>query len=346
MGTDIEVRHIRYPWVDYCEYIGPEGYLWSSGNRLYSSETVDGELTLVAEIPVDAKLKPFLRTRLTRRLARQSFTEAIPVDGFDRIFFAYDRSVGIISNGEVSILGGRAVESRLLRNGAACLPNGDIVFGDYWSNADRSPVHLYRLKSGADEVYIDHVFPAGYVRHVHSVRWDVAAERVVVATGDVGAESRIVTFDAEVENARTIAEDGESARAISVLFNDRSIYYGTDAEFRANTIRKMDRNSGVVSDIAQVNGPVFYSAPFRDGWLFGSTAEMCPSQMSPEAILYYLDPSSDTVQEVARFRKDALPLKLFQLGTIAFPRVKDAGRPLVLSGTALRGLDGSLVAVY
>lgn len=345
MVKKVEFSELRWSGVETCEYIGPAGYLWSKGNKLFWSDSTNSSPEFFAAVPCDPAYQPFLKNRLGRRLARQSFTEVIPLDGLSRIFFAYDRSIGLIEDGNVSFLGGRSRQTRLLRNGAARLPNGDILFGEYWSNPKREPVSVYRYNSSSSSLEVAFTFAAGEIRHVHSVNWDPYSERVYVACGDVGAESRIISFKADMSDMQVLVEGDEGARSISLLFDGGNIYFGTDAEFRQNSIRKYSRKTGQLSDIAEVNGPVFYSAPWGEGWLIASTAELCPSQTSPEAILYYLDRSDDSVTRIVSFKKDRLPKGLFQLGTISFPRVEGAPKSIAISGNALRGMDGRVVVV-
>lgn len=226
------------------------------------------------------------------------------------------------------------------------LPDGSVVFGEYFDNAKREAVRLYRAQLGTAEVAEIYRFVPGAVRHVHSVRWDPISKRAIVCTGDLDSECGILAFDPKFQTYTTLGGGSEVWRAISPQFAPEAIYFGTDAQFTPNRLMRYDRATGALGELAQVNGPVFYSAALPGGWIFATAAELCPSQTSPEAILYYIDASSEAVHILARFEKDRLSTRYFQFGIFNLPLSDTPQSRLPISGVALKGLDAKFVELH
>lgn len=341
-----EVPHLQWlprTRVETCEYIGPDAVYWSRGPELYVSDDLDSPMRRLARLPRSFLRRFLATTRLGRRLARETFYNILPLsDG--SLFYTYATEIGFISpEGRITPLGGRARVHRVLRDGAAVLPDGSVVFGEYFDNGAREAVRLYRAQLGEREVREVYRFAPGEVRHVHSVHWDSVMARAIVCTGDLDTECRIMAFDPEFQSSITLGEGSEDWRTISPQFASEAIYYGTDAEFSPNRLIRYDRATGALRELAQVNGPVFYSAALPGGWIFATTAELCPSQTSPEAILYYIDAATEDVHILARFEKDRLSTRYFQFGILNLPLSVTPQARLPISGVAIKGLDAKFM---
>ena len=340
---NVEIRPYRRGKVETCEYISPDKIYWSRGPVLLSSDTLDGQLNQVCRLRRPLLGRVLSCVRLGRRLARETFYNVLPM-GDGSLFFSYGTEIGLVlPDGTIRYLSGRARKHRILRGGVARLPDGALVFGEYFDNAERDAVHLYRLTPGADRVEEIHRFAPGAVRHIHSVRWDDVSKRAVVSTGDIDSECRILAFTPNFSEHTVLGQGTEDWRTISPQFSEDAIYFGTDAQFSQNRLFRYDRSSETLSPLADVNGPIFYSVAFGNGWVFATSAELCQSQTSPEAILYYIDSETNTVIEIDRFQKDRLPTRYFQFGMLNFPIVECDIDTLPVSGTALSGLDGQFV---
>src|SRR5207247_9039815 len=122
-----------------------------------------------------------------------------------------------------------------------------------------------------------------------------------------------------VNTFEVIGGGNETRRCVILLFTDESLYYATDAEFRQNSIYRMDRKSGARLVVQEVDGPVYYSASVRNDLFFAVAAELCPSQTSPSTTLWNIEPAGVCTQ-IASFRKDSLPVKFFLAGNLSFPQ--------------------------
>jgi hypothetical protein len=325
--------------VEYCEFVDDDIYYWSKGNKLYRSEGRSGNADLFAEVPIQNGLKSFLNYfSLGRRLARLQFYNVVPLSNGE-VFFTFADEVGLITtSNKVSLIPGRLRKSKVLRNGIARLPDGSLIFGEYFSNSDRSAVNIYRFRPGENSVELAYSFEAGEIRHVHSVRYDQVTDRVLVCTGDLPAECRILSFSTDFDDFQILGCGSEAWRAISIFCMEDSIYFGTDAQFSQNYITKYCRQSRKLVKLAAVNGPIFYGTYDGKYLYFFSSVENCPSQTTPTANVYKLDLDGESVQLIAEFHKDIWPRKLFQMGIIVPPNYLGNGVEVYMSGISLSDL--------
>ena len=86
----------------------------------------------------------------------------------------------------------------------------------------------------------------------------------------------------------TVGEGDETWRAVSMVFTEDSIYYGTDAEYRANQIYRIDRKTGERESLGEINGTVFYSKRIGENLYFTTTAENAPAQTENVASIWCL----------------------------------------------------------
>jgi hypothetical protein len=333
----------------YCiEWAEQGNYILSKRNRLYHAESLGGPLTFIAEIDAPLYKKFASRFRLGQRLLRFMVTNVIPLrDG--GIFVSFDKSVGIVRDGVYRALAGLVRPCRILRSAVAMDANGDLYFGEYLANDERGEIRIYRLRSGADSLEVAYTFPAGEIKHIHGIYFDRITSELYCLTGDAPSECRILKTKDGFRSIETVGSGDESWRAVSMLFEEDAIYYGTDAEFRSNNIYRFERSTGERTDLGSVSGTVFYSKRFGGNLFFATTAENAPSQEENVAAIYVVDPSrvgddnktvagdsvgsdsvaGDTVAgegvafskpvEIARFPKDIWHPTLFMFGTIHFP---------------------------
>jgi hypothetical protein len=332
------VRNFDCAVAEACEYIGPEGVYWSKGPNLYRSDAVDCPLTKHAVLPLSLRNKVLSATRLGRRAARLTFYNVLPMnDG--SLFYSFGKEIGFIKDGIAKQIKGRGRNSRILRGGCARLPDGSVVFGEYMDNAGRDVVNVFRVTAGCECVETVYSFAASEIRHVHAISWDAISQKAILTAGDIDNECRIVAFDPGFNTHEILGIGDENWRAVSLQFAQDAIYFGTDAQYRTNHLYRLDRASNTLKVLQEVNGPVFYSASVPNGFVFCTTAELCPSQTSPEAILYFIDKETETVSILARFAKDKMSEKYFQLGIINMPICAAPVLQLPISGTALSQLD-------
>lgn len=319
------------------EWAEPGRYIFSYRDLLFQGDGIDAPRRMLAKVRAKPLRSLLSRLRPAQRLLRFMFYNVVPLaDG--SIFYTFDKSVGVIRDGVARGLGGLSRPARVLRAGCTADADGDVYFGEYIANDRREPLNIYRYRPGASSLEVAAKLPPGFARHIHGIYFDRFEGRLVALTGDLPHECRFVVSSDGFANCEVLYEGDESYRAVSILFDEEAIYYGTDAERRANIIYRIDRSTGLRTALGEVNGTVFYSKSFAGHLIFATTAENAPSQKRNAAELWATDGSSPP-ECIASFDKDHWPGGLFMFGTIHFPFANDLDDRLYFSLVGVRG-DG------
>jgi len=150
---------------------------------------------------------------------------------------------------------------------------GQVWFGEYGvDRATDSRVLVGREDGTRWEVA--YTFPRsgrpGGVRHVHGVQVDPYTGRIWAVTGDRPDESRIGWLGGE-GGFTTAGTGSRHWTAVSLMFTERSVLWGTDALREPCGVFRWDRGTGATEQIAELGGPVFHSAVLADGRLLVAT---------------------------------------------------------------------------
>ena len=311
-----EVKELRGFTVEWAE---DGNYILSRRNTLFHRIAPPHTQSIRKLATIDAPLwKTYAsRFRLAQRLLRFMVTNVVPLANGD-IFITFDKTAGLIRGGKYQTLGGMERPCRVMRSACAVDVNGNIFFGEYLANEERGEMRIYKYSPGSDKLETAYVFPAGSIRHIHGIYFDPFTKYLFCLTGDDDHECRIIRTADEFKTTETIGEGDETWRAVSLVFGESSIYYGMDAEFRANNIYKLDRETLGKQSLGEVNGTVFYSKQIGDELFFATTAENAPAQTENVAALWHVSPDG-ALTEIVRFEKDRWHKTLFMFGTIHFP---------------------------
>ena len=314
-------------------------------NRLYSVEKIGGNPTFIGEVPFSPVERTLSFTRLGQRFLRTMFYNVLPL-GNGRWFATFARRIGVLSpDGWTEVRLPRP--SRVLRGGAAIAPDGSIWFGEYWDNAKRRSMSLYRWERGSASAEVAYEFDRGSIYHIHSVSWDPYRNSLICLTGDRDGECRMLISPDGFRTVDVIGAGSEDWRAVSIVSVPDGWLYGTDAEFQTNVIAHVEAASGSRRVLDRVDGPVYYSRAWGAGALFAVTAERCAIVPEPQAVLLRI--AQDSVRPLARFKKDIndsiLAWKLFLPGTLNFASGPGAVGHCFVSGVALRDLDEQVLVL-
>ena len=328
-----ELRGLQIEWLE------PGRVIVSRRNRLYQAASLEDRFEPLATLPVPAWKRAVAQLRLGQRALRQLFYNVIPLDG-ERLFVTYDRSVGCFEGGRFRPVEGLARPCRVLRGSAAVDAAGDVYFGEYLPNVERSPIRLYRVRPDEARAECVHTFPQGGVQHVHGIYRDPLDDALWCLTGDVEGECRFLRSGNGFESFETIGAGDETWRALSPIFTDDAIYYAMDAEISKNRVFRFERATGARTELGGIDGPVYYTVHRDEDYFFAVTAELCPSQEGRNATLWHYRPGPDAeLAPMLRIEKDRWPIQLLP-GTLHFP--SGAGLPgrFFFTGVALAGADG------
>lgn len=328
----VEIPELKGYVVEWSE---PGNYLLSRSNVIYRSPDLKPPFERIAEFPASLWRKIAAVSRLGQRLIRFSSNVVMPVGG-NEIFVSFDREIGVIRDGVLRKLSGLKRPCRILRSGAAVDSDGPVYFGEYFGNPEKDAVNVYRYTPGADRIEVAHTFSPGEIRHIHGIYRDPFDESLVCLTGDDPSECRMLRTRNGFSTIELIGQGDESWRAVSAIFDHDMIYYGTDAEYRTNTIYRFDRLTGDRSELGNVSGTVFYSLTFGGGKFFTTTAENAPSQVENVAALWRLT-ENDQLTRVVSYPKDRWHTILFGFGTIFLPHADSPLTRLFFSVYATTG---------
>lgn len=310
------------------EWAETDNFYLSRRNELFHATSLKPPFKKIAT--ADA---PFWKTtaghfRLVQRLLRFAVTNVILLKNGD-LFVAFDKTVGIVRDKKYRTLKNLVRPCRILRSACGIDGNSDVYFGEYIDNATRGAMRIYRYTPGADALEVAYIFPPNTIRHIHGIYFDDYTASLFCLTGDVDEEC---CFWQSFDGFKTIEKVGagdETWRAVSVLFDDKSFYYGMDAEHRTNHIFKVNRATLERKSLGEVNGTVFHSIKMGADLFFTTTAENAPSQTENVAAVWHID-ADDNLQNLVSFKKDRWHPTLFMFGKIHFPFVNRLENELYL----------------
>lgn len=328
------------------EWASESKLIVSCGRALHECDVHGESYRLLGEIPRPIGVRAVSAIRLGQRLLRELYYNVVPLrDG--RLFVTYGREVGIIADGKFSALQGVVRPARILRGGCALDADGSVYWGEYFDNAHRGEIHIYRWDPVGNRASVVYTFPPGAIYHVHAVHSDPTDGSLLCLTGDRTTECRFLRSRDGFTSVETIGAGDESWRFVSLVPRQRDWLVATDAEFRQNQIALIDRETRVRTPIVETVGPVYYSAHVGNVSFFGSSAERCDVQPDPRAVLYAV--CGEAVTTIQSFEKDLgksrLLWRLFLPGTLHFPSNGGVGRSLYVSGIGVRGLDARVMRV-
>lgn len=301
------------------EWAEPNNFYLSRRNRVFHSTALKPPFDSVATINAPFWKNAAGKFRLAQRVLRFMVTNVLPLNNGD-LFVTFDKSIGIVRNGKYQTLKGLNRPCRVLRAACAIDKNGDVFFGEYLANTERGEMRIYKYRQGSDTIETAHVFPPSSIRHIHGLYFDAFTDSIFCLTGDDDKECCFwQSFDG-FKTTEIVGEGDETWRAVSILFDKKSFYYGMDAEYRTNHIYKVDRETMQRTSLGEVNGTVFYSKQIGKNLFFTTTAENAPSQTENVAALWHVD-ENDRLEKLIAFEKDRWHPSIFMFGTIHFPYV-------------------------
>jgi hypothetical protein len=152
--------------------------------------------------------------------------------------------------------------------------DGAIYYGQYFRNWEHDSVFVYRSMDDGKNWEIVYQFNPGEIRHIHSLQFDPYTKTLWIATGDRDSECMIGYSTDKRVNFQKIGSGSQRWRAVSLLFTEEAVFWGTDSPENQNWIYRWDRETQDVKQICEVDGPIYYSTKLSDGTLImGSAAE-------------------------------------------------------------------------
>ena len=205
----------------------------------------------------------------------------------------------------------KTMGSRPLR---ICCDGNTIYYGEYRSNPERTPIHIWKSTDGGHHWQIHQKFQG--IRHIHGIFKDPYDDSFWVTVGDEDDEAAIWRYNSDWEAGEKIFSGSQLARVIDLLFDDREIVFGTDAPEGQNWIMRYLRSTGETQKVAPVKGPVFHARTCGGLQFFSTAREPSKTNQVDDIEVLYLD--GDGPKVLQTFRKDVWSMKYFQHGQASF----------------------------
>lgn len=230
-----------------------------------------------------------------------------------------------------------------------------IAYGEYFANSNDEGVRIWLRHNG--EWKSMYTFPAGTVKHIHGIVPDAVNNRVYVLSGDCDEESAIWEFRNNFREFRKLVGGTQICRSCVAFPWKGDLVYATDTPLELNAICRLDMDSGQITKIADISGPVIYGTRLGEDMVFATSVEPDSRVKGLRYLLsgrrgagvkdwrshIYIGNPDKGFSCVLSAWKDMLPMGLFQFGTFQFPPSSDGA--VYATGQSLTKYDGKTVEI-
>lgn len=206
-----------------------------------------------------------------------------------------------------------------------------VYFGEYFSNGNKDEVNIYH-RNETGNWGIVYTFKRGEIRHIHNLIYDEYRDAIIVLTGDSDSESKIIIFRNNFKSFETLLSGSQTNRSCFGFALKSGFVFATDTPLEKNSVFYYDFGKNTLEKISNISGPVIYGA-FIEGLSLGFfSTSVEPDSRMHGALYNKLGPGVNdhyshlycikkdlTVFEILKFKKDILPMKIFEFGNIQIP---------------------------
>lgn len=220
-------------------------------------------------------------------------------------------------------------------------PDNTVYFGEYFGNANKEQVHIYKTEDSGKTWTIAYTFPKGSINHIHGIFHDTFTNRIWVTTGDIDNECMIGYTDNNFVTFTPVLKGGQQYRACFLLFFEDSIVYATDSQYIKNTINIINRQTLEIEKVHEISGSGIYGGQSGSFCYVSSTIE--PSKVNTEQYSHlYISFNGREWNDISKYKKDIWHKSAFQFGSIQFPRYNSDkfNGEVIFSGRALKQIGG------
>ena len=238
-----------------------------------------------------------------------------------------------------------------------CECDGRIYWGDYGINVVHEPINIY-CYDGKSKVEIVYTFPQGDVIHVHNIFLDESNSHFWVLMGDNEAKAGIYKASLDWKVVTPVKVGQQVYRAVVGFPYKGGILYATDSVDFDNYLRIIDKY-GTEKVLSAINGSCIYGGETNDYFLFSTTVEpkagagfkhifenrLGGGIKSWDVHLLAVSKKDLSIRLVKQFRKDWLPMVLFQYGRVRFAGGQNRNNSVWCSPVACKKYDGKTIKI-
>jgi hypothetical protein len=135
---------------------------------------------------------------------------------------------------------------------------GAIYFGEYTTQPGAHPICIWKSSDEGRSWHKAFEFPAGTVRHIHTVQLDPYSGALWLGTGDRNEECYVGVSDDGAASFRWLAHGTQTCRTCGFAFFPEFVLWGMDADHKPNRVIRLHRESGTIDEHAELPGVTFY----------------------------------------------------------------------------------------
>jgi hypothetical protein len=297
------------------------------------------KLKKIIKLPFNFPKDFFLGIPLFKRFLRSDAKEVIYNEETGKLVIIRDSYVYLIQESNYLLLGKIDGDAPLFNS--HCIQNGNIYFGQYDQNKHRNASKIYKVDQ-QNNLSVVYTFPAGEIRHVHSVTNDPQIEnRIWITTGDDDGECLLLFTDDNFKNISNIGDKSQDFRIVNLGFSNDYLFYGTDNLIKENFIYRHNRSDGKREKVLSIKQTAWFLKQDKNGnAILGTTVENGKGCQVNYSSIYHSTDYGLTWLELLRIPKDIYPMPLFKWGSVSFSNGADSLDDLFINVEGLKDVSG------
>ncbi|GAB6150667.1 hypothetical protein [Clostridium novyi] len=201
--------------------------------------------------------------------------------------------------------------------------NGYIYYGEYSRNPNKKDICIYRSCDDGQTWHIYYRFNEKEIRHIHSIQYDEYSKAIWVTTGDLDDECLVGYFN-EVGQFIKVFKGKQKYRCVSLIFEEKYIYWAMDSTNCKNYIFKYERSTQKISNEGEVDGPVYYGIQLQNkDILFETAVEGGKGEWDNNASIWIKKNNQQNFCRLFSFKKDC---KIKKRANIRLPKGRNINK--------------------
>jgi hypothetical protein len=153
---------------------------------------------------------------------------------------------------------GRGKGRGLMAFGVTTDSTGAIYFGEYTTEPGAHPICIWTSSDSGRTWRQAFEFPAGTVRHIHTVQFDPYTNAIWVGTGDRDDHCYVGISDDGARSFRWVAQGTQSCRTCGFVFFPDIVLWGMDTGNEPNHLISLHREEGKIESLAPLPDVTYY----------------------------------------------------------------------------------------
>jgi hypothetical protein len=216
-------------------------------------------------------------------------------------------------------------------------PDGRVYWGEYFDNKARGEVFIYASDDRGLTWNVAYTFPAGAIRHVHSIVYDSWQDCLWILTGDYERECRILRASCDLTRVESVLEGNQQARAVAIIPTCDALYFASDTPLEQNHIYRLNRR-GELTRVTAISSSSIQGCSVQAALFFSTMAEPSETNETRKVHLYGSRDGSAWEKNLT-WEKDGWPMNFFQYGNAFLPDGINTTDLLAVTTVAVKDFD-------